>query len=499
MKLLIIIIAFIPLQLAAQLRLAPIFSDNMVLQRDQPVRIWGKANPGDEIGILFYNEQFRSITGVDSSWSILLKKYAATVHPQQLTVSSAYETIVIKNILIGDVWVCIGQSNMEWPMQSELHYKQQVNKAQISKLRFFNPTYAGKNIYAATFPDSIAERLTPKDFYSGEWHNSDSNTFKTMSAVAWYFGRKILFETGVPQGLINLSIGGAPLETFISIDALRQNSSFAAKARGDWLNNTSLPEWIRQRGRENVGALDNVPADAIGKNHGYKPGFAFTAGIEPILPMPVKGIICYQGESNAQETERVTEYNDLQELLVKDYRNRWKDPALPFYYVQLSSIDTIRYKGQLWPQFRNEQRKFLDRLPYTGMAVSSDIGDSVSVHPLNKKDAGERLARWALHDVYKKNIIPSGPLPVKAVFHNGNIEVYFKYTGKGLTTSDQAPLKGFTTDADQHPAAIIRDNKVIIKTGSKPRFACYGCSPYTDANLVNAESLPASTFRLEVE
>ena len=133
------------------------------------------------------------------------------------------------------------------------------------------------------------------------------------------------------------------------------------------------------------------------------------------------------------------------------------------------------------------------------MAVSSDIGDSVSVHPLNKKDAGERLARWALHDVYKKNIIPSGPLPVKAVFHNGNIEVYFKYTGKGLTTSDQAPLKGFTTDADQHPAAIIRDNKVIIKTGSKPRFACYGCSPYTDANLVNAESLPASTFRLEVE
>ena len=164
MKLLIIIIAFIPLQLAAQLRLAPIFSDNMVLQRDQPVRIWGKANPGDEIGILFYNEQFRSITGVDSSWSILLKKYAATVHPQQLTVSSAHETIVIKNILIGDVWVCIGQSNMEWPMQNELHYKEQVNKAQIHALRFFNPTYAGKNIYAATFPDSITARLTPENF-----------------------------------------------------------------------------------------------------------------------------------------------------------------------------------------------------------------------------------------------------------------------------------------------------------------------------------------------
>jgi len=499
MKLFIIVIAFSPLQLMAQLRLATIFSDNMVLQRDQPVHVWGKAKPGDEIRILFYEERFRAIAGADSSWSILLKKYASTLHPQQLTVSSTHETVVIKNILIGDVWVCIGQSNMEWPMQSELHYKEQVNKAQIHALRFFNPTYAGKNIYAATFPDSIAARLTPEIFYSGEWQSSDSNTFKTMSAVAWYFGKMTLSETGVPQGLINLSIGGAPIEAFINIDALRQNSRFAAKANGDWLNNASLPEWIRQRGRENVGALINVPADAVGKNHGYKPGFAFTAGIEPILPMPVKGIICYQGESNAQETERVTEYNDLQELLVKDYRSRWKNPALPFYYVQLSSIDTIRYKGQLWPQFRNEQRKFLDRLPYTGMAVSSDIGDPGSVHPLNKKDVGERLARWALHDIYKKGIIPSGPLPVKAVFHNGNVEVYFKYTGKGLTTSNQTLLKGFTTDTDQHPAATIHRNKVVIKTSSKPRFICYGWSPYTDANLVNAEDLPASTFRLEIK
>lgn len=499
MKLLTIIAAFLPLQLLAQLQLAPIFSDNMVLQRNQPVHVWGKAKPGDEISASFYNEQFQAIAGVDSAWSIVLKKYAADSQPQQLTISSSRETIVIKNILIGDVWVCIGQSNMEWPMKSELHYKQQVNTAQIPALRYFNPTYAGKNIYATTFPDTIAARLTAKDFYKGEWQSSDSNTFKTMSAVAWYFGKSILAETGVPQGLINLAIGGAPLETFISADVLKQHPLFSAKVNGNWLNNAALPVWIKQRGKENVGALTNVPADAMGKNHGYKPGFAFTAGIEPILPMPVKGIICYQGESNAQETERVAEYDDLQELLVKDYRSRWKNPALPFYYVQLSSIDTIRYKGQLWPQFRDEQRKFLDRMPYTGMAVSSDIGDPVSVHPLNKKDVGERLARWALHSLYKKKIIPSGPLPVKAVFRGDNVEVYFKYAGKGLITSNQVPLKGFTTDTDQHPAATIRGNKVIITTNRKPRIVCYGWSPYTDANLVNAGKLPASTFRMEVE
>lgn len=499
MKHFIIVIAFFPLQLFAQLRLAAIFSDNMVLQRDQPVSIWGKANPGDEINISFHNEQFQTITDVDSSWSITLHKYTAAIQPQQLSVSSVNETIVLNNIIIGDVWVCIGQSNMEWPIKNERHYKEQVNNAQIAGLHFFNPDYAGKNIYAAAFPDSVVNRLTAENFYTGKWQSSDSNTCKNMSAVAWYFGKKVLSETGVPQGLINLSIGGAPLETFISIEALRQHPLFSEKVKGDWLTNASLPLWVKQRGKENTGDPENVPSDSLGKNHGYKPGFAFAAGIAPILSMPVKGIICYQGESNAQEMERVVEYNDLQQLLAKDYRKRWKDPALPFYYVQLSSIDTLRYKGQLWPQFRDEQRKFLNRMSHTGMAVSSDIGDPGSVHPLNKKDIGERLGRWALYDTYKKKIIPSGPLPVKAIFKNGNVEIVFKYTGKGLATSGDIPLKGFTTDTDLHPAATIHRRKVVIPTNKRPRYVYYGWSPYTNANLINSEKLPASTFRIEVK
>ncbi len=499
MKVLVIVITFLPLQLWAQLRLASIFSDNMVLQRDQPVHIWGVAKPGESIIVSFRDKQFQTTVRADSSWVITLKKYIADNQPRQLTVTSAGETIVLKNIVTGDVWVCIGQSNMEWPMKSELYYQEQINQAQIPGLRFYNPIYAGKNIYAAVFPDSIAGRLTTKDFYVGEWQISDSNTFKTMSAVAWYFGKKINLKTGVPQGLINLAIGGAPLETFISVEALKQHPLFSAKVSGDWLTNDLLPEWIRQRGKENIGHAESLPFDGTGKNHGYKPGFAFTAGIEPVLPMPVKGIICYQGESNAQETERVTEYNELLELLVNDYRERWKNPGLPFYYVQLSSIDTIRYKGHLWPQFRDEQRKFLDRMPFTGMAVSSDIGDSTNVHPLNKKKIGERLARWALHDVHNKNIIPSGPLPLKAVFRQGKVAVYFRYTGKGLATANRGPVKGFTTDTGQQPAATVRRRKVIIKTNEKPRFIYYGWSPFTDANLINSEKLPASTGKLTVE
>lgn len=184
----------------------------------------------------------------------------------------------------------------------------------------FITNLCGENIYRTVFPDSIAQRLNTKAFYKGEWQSSDSSSFKTMSAVAWYFGKTLLSETNVPQGLINLSIGGAPLETFISVNALKQHNIFAAKVNGDWLTNPSLSEWTKQRGKENVGTLNSVYTDALGKNHGYKPGFAFAAGIEPILPMPVKGIICYQGESNAQELQRVWEYNDQQELPVKDYR-----------------------------------------------------------------------------------------------------------------------------------------------------------------------------------
>ncbi|PVD52851.1 sialate O-acetylesterase [Terrimonas sp.] len=499
MKYFMLFIVLLPLQLLAQLQLAPVFSSNMVLQRDQPVHIWGVAKPGERIVVSFYNQQFQAIAGGDSSWSITLQKYTADHQSQQLTVCSAGETIMLKNILIGDVWVCIGQSNMEWPMQSELHYKEQTGKAQLPNLRFFNPTYAGKNIYAAVFPDSIAKRLTAKDFYSGEWQSSDSNTFKNMSAVAWYFGKTVLSETDVPQGLINLSIGGAPLETFISVEAMKQHPLFSAKVKGDWLTNAAMPTWVKQRGKENVDDLEDAPSDALGKNHGYKPGFAFAAGIEPILQMPVKGILCYQGESNAQEIERVMEYNALQALLVEDYRAKWKIPELPFYYVQLSSIDSARYKSQLWPQFRNEQRRFMSLVKNTGMAVSSDIGDSGSVHPLNKKDVGERLAKWALHDMYKKKMLPSGPIPVKAVFRGGNVAVYFKYTGKELTTFNQAPLKGFTTNTDLHAAATIHRRKIIIKTNQRPHYVYYGWSPYTDANLMNAENLPASTFSLEVK
>lgn len=484
---------------SAQIKLAKIFSDNMIIQRDQPIHIWGKADPGKDIVVSFGSEGGSTKVKADSTWGIYLKAQKANSKAQTLKIVSGDEEISLMNILIGDVWVCIGQSNMEWPMMREMHFKEEIKNSDQQLLRLYNPTYAGKNIFGAAFTDSVVKRLTPDRFYQGQWQACDSNSFNTMSAVAYYFGKEIVTKVNVPVGLINLSIGGAPLETFIDKNTLKNSKQFSSKTNVDWFSNDALPVWARERGMQNVRSIQNAPADEFGKNHAYKPGFAYTSGIEPLLPMPVKGILCYQGESNAQEIERVFEYAALSKLMIDDYRKKWKQFQLPFYFVQLSSIDTVKYKGQLWREFRNEQRKILQLIPNSGMAVCSDIGAKDDVHPTNKKKVGERLARWALNKTYKQNVVPSGPLPLNAKYVNGKLVIVFQYMGEGLKTSPGEKLSGFSIDGKNEVDAAIGDSGIIIYTDKKPLFVYYGWKSFSDGNLVNSENLPASTFKIKVQ
>ena len=185
--------------------------------------------------------------------------------------------------------------------------------------------------------------------------------------------------------------------------------------------------------------------------------------------------------------------------MVDDYRKKWKQPQLPFYFVQLSSIDTVKYKGQLWPQFRNEQRKMLQLIPNIGMAVCSDIGAKDDVHPTNKKDVGERLARWALNKLYKQNIVPSGPLPLNAVYSKEKVIVSFQYMAKGLKTSDGKAIREFSIDGKNETEANFGDSGIIIPVISKPQYIYYGWKSFSDGNLINSENLPASTFKITVK
>jgi sialate O-acetylesterase len=483
----------------SQLQPASIFSDHMVLQRNQPIKIWGKAIPGKVVYVKFGLLNSQTITKNDSSWQFTFPELDASKVARQLEISSVNEKVIFSNILIGDIWLCIGQSNMEWPMSKEMHYHNEVKNSDQPLLRFFNPTYAGKNIFGTPFSDSIARKLIPSDFFNGNWKSCDSFSMSDMSAAAYYFGKNVWEKTDIPIGLIHLGIGGAPLETFIDPMSMKNHMVFSSKMAGNWLENHHLPVWIRERAIQNIGTSSLVPFDQNGKNHAFKPGFAFTAGILPLKNFPIKGVICYQGESNAQETDRVNEYAYLFELLVSDYRRHWNNQKLPVYFAQLSSIDTIRYKGHLWPNFRDEQRKIAEKLTHCGMAVTADVGDRNDVHPRNKKVVGERLSFWALSQTYGFDIPFSVTAPSSAQYKDGNVLITFKKGERLQQYPQNSTLNGFTVDGIRDLPAKIVKNKVIIKTNQKPEFVYYGWSPFSNGNLYNNDLIPVSTFKLPVK
>ncbi|RYZ51371.1 MAG: sialate O-acetylesterase, partial [Chitinophagaceae bacterium] len=458
----------LPFFALSQLQVAPVFSDNMVLQRDAIVRVWGKATPGEKVEVHFAGQTKKVVVAKDSSWSVSFPKQKATGKPRIMQVKAGREMRTLKDILVGDVWLLSGQSNMEWPMAREAHWQAEKMEAQQPLIRFANPPPAGRSVYGVAYNDSLNSRLTKERFYDWNgWQVSDSTTLRNMSAVGYYFAKAIIEKEAVPIGLINLSIGGAPLETFISREALANSKRFVNKVMGNWLENPHLPEWTRERGMQNVGNNPGGYKDDLGLNHAYKPGFAFEAGVKPLLPFPIKGVLWYQGESNSLERERVEEYGDLLQLLIDDYRKAWKKPAMPFYWVQLSSIDTANYKSQYWPQFRDNQRKLLAEVKNSGMAVTSDIGFRNDVHPTNKKAVGERLARWALRQVYGHDLVPSGPLPLQAIYKEGKIVLSFHYATT-LQTADGKPLRGFSLDGETGVEAAIDNNTVVIISDQKP-------------------------------
>jgi sialate O-acetylesterase len=489
----------LPLSLGAQWNIAPVFSDYMVLQRGQPISVWGKGVPGEEVAVAFSGKTNRTEVAPDSSWLVVLPPHGVAHAGQPLTISARGFQAAFREVLVGDVWLCFGQSNMQWPMQREMHYPQEAQEPNQPLLRFLNPTYAGEQVFGVPFTDSIVRKMTPASFYQGKWERCDTASFRTMSAVGYYFGKAVAFETQIPIGLIDLSIGGAPIEAFIPLPALANHPAYSAKTGSNWLQNPALPVWVRERGAQNTAGVSGLPQDEHGPNHPFKPGFAYASGIEPLLRFPIKGLLWYQGESNAQESERVAEYPALCGLMVSELRRLWKNPALPFYFVQLSSIDTLRYKGQLWPQFRDAQRTLPLLIPHSGMAVCSDAGAPHDVHPTDKKVVGERLARWALAETYAKRIIPSGPLPRKAKYQKGKIILDFYY-GNGLHPSEGLLLKGFSLDGKKDiSASIHKKNKVAIPCSAKPDFLYYGWKPFSDGNVVNREKLPASTFKIKVQ
>ncbi len=465
------------------------YSDNMVLQREKPLTISGTANAGEKVTVKIAGQKKETVTGANGNWSVTLDPMQAG-GPYQLSVGAPSARLTYKEVLVGEVWLCSGQSNMAFRVDelADSQRKELIEYAgKQPQIRLFNrqPRWLTN---AVEWDETALDSLNRLQYYHDTgWTACNPQTADQFSAVAFTFGRMLADSLQVPVGLILNAVGGSGTEAWIDRKTLEFDFTDILY---NWTENDFIQDWVRGRAKLNTKKSTNQQ-----QRHPYEPCYLYETGIEPLQQYPIKGIIWYQGESNAQNIET---HERLFPLLVNSWRANWKE-ELPFYYVQLSSIDRPS-----WTWFRDSQRRMMYTIPNTGMAVSSDRGDSLDVHPRYKREIGERLARWALNKTYDRQIIPSGPLFRSVEFKGNAAFITFDYA-EGLHTSDGQPLRTF--EIAEHdglfvPAqAEIIDGKVKVWSEqiANPKLVRYGWQPFTRANLVNGKELPASTFRTEEE
>lgn len=468
------------------LHMPDIYTDNMVLQRDRPLLISGSADAGQKVSVSIAGQKQSTQTTSDGKWNITLKPLPAG-GPYTLKINTDNRTLVYHNVLIGEVWLCSGQSNMAFMLKQAATASEDLRQANNPHIRLFNMRPRWET-YAMEWESSVLDSLNRLEYYTIQgWTICNARTLPDFSAVAYHFGKMLADSLNVPVGLICNAVGGSPCESWISRHTLEFDFP---DILCDWKNNDMIQDWVRERASLNIKKAGNPF-----QRHPYEPCYLFESGIFPLMQYPIQGVIWYQGESNAHNTEL---HEILFPMLVNDWRNYWQQPEMPFYYVQLSSLNRPS-----WPWFRDSQRRILKAIPHSGMAVSSDLGDSLDVHPRHKKEIGERLARQALCHTYHRAILPSGPLFRKIKTEGKQAILEFDYA-EDLKTADGQALRTFETAGDNgifYPAtAIIKGNRIIVESEkvSRPHAVRYGWQPFTRGNLVNKDNLPASTFRTDL-
>lgn len=467
------------------LQMAEIYTDGMVLQREVPLDIHGRADAGRKVTVMFAGQKVQTVANNRGEWSVTLQPMKAARN-LMLVVESDKTKKVFRDVAVGEVWLCSGQSNMAFTLQQAATAARDIPNVSDADLRFFDMK-ANWQTNDVAWPLSAIDSLNHLQYFAPtSWRGATPETAGQFSAVAYYFGKMLRDSLQVPVGLVCNAVGGAPTEAWIDRNTLE--TRFPA-VLNDWLHNDFIQQWVRERAAKNISNARGASA-----RHPYEPCYLYESGMLPLLQYRVKGVVWYQGESNAHNMEA---HERLFKLLVDSWRTNMKNEEMPFYFVQLSSLNRPS-----WPWFRDSQLRLMRQLPGLGMAVSSDVGDSLDVHPTHKLEVGERLARWALCKTYARKVVPSGPLFSRAWREGSTAVVEFDYAD-GLTTSDGNPLRCFEvaeTDGLFYPAeAEISGGKVRLSSDKvrTPHFVRYAWQPFTRANMVNADGLPASTFRAE--
>jgi sialate O-acetylesterase len=498
----------------------PIFSDNMVLQQGTEIVVWGKSAPGETVMVKLERKTPNSASGTAVGMTADDKgNWAAKIPAQkagtgyQLTVSGK-NTVEFKNVAVGEVWVCSGQSNMEWSVNAGETPDKVKEGAKNPNLRLFT-------VQKRTAPHPINDQGDLKHFT--KWVESGPDTVGGFSAVAYHFGQKLQKELDVPVGLIHTSWGGTPAQAWTSLEALDAEPSLkyyadaartAVKTYESYDQKKAMEEYEKAHAKWKVDAdkakADGKPVPKEPAKPGAKPAdlppgtpaVLYNAMIHPLLNFKVKGAIWYQGESNSG---KAFEYRTLLPTMITDWRKRF-NCELPFMVVQLAPFGNGKgnSNGVTYAELRDSQLYTSQKLKKVGLAVITDVGNETDIHPKPKQPVGERLALAALGIEYDKKIVYSGPVFKDAKFEGGTATLAFDHVGGGLVAKD-GDLAGFMaagSDHVFHPAkAVIKGDTVVVTSDkvSKIEAVRYGWMNFATPtlNFFNKEGLPATPFRTD--
>ena len=485
--------------LAADLRLASPLSDHMVLQREKPVAVWGWADAGEAVTVAFAGQSKTVTADAEGKWLLRLDALPASAEPRSLVVTGkADRRLEVKDVLVGEVWLGSGQSNMAMNVQASNNFEAEKAAAKYPLIRHYQ--------------ESSAPADQPKAEGKGQWRACAPETVGGFSAVLYFFGREIHREVGVPVGLVNTSVGGTPIESWVSAETqssapatkaryesqLKAHVEFdAAKATAAYEKQVAAWKVTAEKAKAAGKDVPRKPVDPIA-NRKFKGGPAalYNGKVVNLAPYTLRGMLWYQGEGNAGNPGL---YETQLTQLVTSWRTLWQD-EVPFAWVQLPNYRTSN--SESWPRLRESMMKVL-ALPKTGMAITLDIGDPQDIHPKNKQDVGKRLSYWALATVYGRSVPAiSGPLPTGSQVEGDAIRVSFRHAD-GLKTRDGAAPRGWLlagADKAWKPAeARIDGTSVVVRSAAVPApvAARYAWAENPEAHLVNGAGLPATSLRTD--
>jgi sialate O-acetylesterase len=480
----------------ANVKLPAILSDNMVLQQGKPAGVWGWASPGEKVTVRFAGKSAETVAGADGKWGVKVEGLPPGT-AGEMTVAGE-NTLTIKNVVVGEVWLASGQSNMAFQVANSRDAAQEIEAANFPMLRMYTVDEAAST--------------EPAEDTAGRWEVCTPENVPHFSAVGYFFARRLSQTLQEPIGIIHSSLGGTPAEFWTPTAVLAANPVFKRvfdsweRAVADYPQakekyDLDLAAWREAAKARAPGTEAPLPpAEPVGRGAFGSPGGLYNGMIAPLTHFTIGGVIWYQGEANARNGEF---YGKLFPTLIRSWRQAWGNDDLPFLYVQLASFMERHAEpaDTRWARLREAQLQTLE-VPHTGMAVTIDIGDPKDVHPKNKQDVGKRLALWAEATVYSRDEEYSGPLPGGMQIAENKARITFRH-GHGMKAADGGKVKGFAIAGSDRKfvwaEAEIQGEDVVVSSPevAKPVAVRYAWDDDPECNLVNSAGLPASPFRTD--